>query len=98
MNKPDLSFIRVGEHDFNSIDGDEEDIVVERIFKHPSYNQQTVDNDIAVLKLSRAAKFGKYVGPVCLPQQGSSVAVGTNCYITGDRVYEANFSKISDFK
>jgi len=75
--------VRVGEHNVRENDGDEEDIVVERIFKHPSYNKRVINNDIAVLKLSRAAKFGKYVSSACLPQHGASVAEGTHCYITG---------------
>lgn len=74
---------RVGEHDRRSSDGDEDDIVVERIFKHPSYNSRVINNDIAVLKLSRSARFGKYVSPACLPQHGQAVPVGTHCYITG---------------
>ena len=81
-------FSRVGEHDLDVDDGDEEDIPVEKIFKHTSYNPQTINNDIAILKLSRAAKFGKFVSAACLPQQGVSVVVGTNCYITGNKIYE----------
>ena len=83
---------RVGEHNVNVKDGDEEDIVVERIFKHPSYNKRVINNDIAVLKLSRAAKFGKYVSSACLPQHGASVAEGAHCYITGIKLAKYNMS------
>eukprot|EP00795_Rhopilema_esculentum_P002362 gene2362-18002_t len=78
---------RVGEHDRRSNDGNEQDIQVSRIFKHPSYSRRVINNDIALLKLSKPAKYGKYVSPVCLPQHGADVPVGTHCYITGKFYY-----------
>eukprot|EP00112_Aurelia_sp_Birch-Aquarium-sp1_P004750 Seg154.8 transcript_id=Seg154.8/GoldUCD/mRNA.D3Y31 product="Chymotrypsinogen 2" protein_id=Seg154.8/GoldUCD/D3Y31 len=75
--------VRVGEHNSRSNEGSEDNIVVERIFKHPSYDRRVINNDIALLKLSRSARYSKYVSPACLPQQGASVPVGSNCYITG---------------
>ncbi len=35
------------------------------------------------MKLATPVQFGKYVKPVCLPNQGENVPVGTECYITG---------------
>ena len=72
---------RLGEHDRNRREGSEEDIKVERIITHPSWNRRTMNNDIALMKLSKPAKMGKYVLPVCLPS--GDVTVGTECYITG---------------
>jgi secreted trypsin-like serine protease len=40
---------------------------VERIFSHPLYNAQTVENDITILRLSEPVQFNKYVQPACLP-------------------------------
>ena len=76
-------FRRVGEHDTRINDGDEVDIKVQKIFKHPNYNSRKINNDIALLKLSQPAIFNTYVSPACLPPQGVDIAVGTNCFITG---------------
>lgn len=73
--------IGVGEHNRNMREGSEEDIPVSKIFSHPSYQRSTLNNDIAIIKLSRPVKFGKFVSPVCLPD--NDVPVGTECYITG---------------
>ena len=34
---------------------------------HENFNQKTLENDIALLKLSQDAKFTKSVHPACLP-------------------------------
>merc|ERR1711872_753554 len=77
--------VRVGEHRTSTTsDGnDHKDIAVEKIITHRSYSSRTIDNDIALMKLATPVQFGKYVKPVCLPNQGENVPVGTECYITG---------------
>ena len=42
---------------------------------------QTLENDIALIKLKNPAKYNKYAYPICLPED--HVPVGYNCYITG---------------
>ena len=80
-----FSFFRVGEHQFTtSSEGKHTDIQVEKIIAHPSYSRKTLDNDIALMKLSRPAIFGKFVKPVCLPNHKQDVPVGTQCFITGE--------------
>ncbi len=77
-------FDRVGEHiTSTSSDGQHQDMAVEKIISHPSYSRNTIDSDIALMKLATPVKFGTYVKPVCLPKQGQNVPVGTSCYITG---------------
>ncbi|XP_028396414.1 MAM and LDL-receptor class A domain-containing protein 2-like [Dendronephthya gigantea] len=75
--------IRLGEHSFNSNEGHEVDSRVERVIVHPGYSR--LNNDIALVKLSRKISFKPQLRPVCLPQQGVSVDEnsGQNCYITG---------------
>ncbi len=41
--------------------------IVERIFKHPGYNDKTIENDITILRLAQPVQFNKYVQPACLP-------------------------------
>lgn len=37
---------------------------------HPRYNQNTFNNDIAVLKLDQEVKYSNDIRPVCLPEKG----------------------------
>uniref|UniRef100_A0A1Y1KKA9 limulus clotting factor C n=2 Tax=Photinus pyralis TaxID=7054 RepID=A0A1Y1KKA9_PHOPY len=55
--------VRLNEHDLSSIDGRELELTVQKVFTHPRFNHQTVDNDIALLRLPRAVSLT----PVCLP-------------------------------
>jgi len=73
--------VRVGEHDFNRVEGSEVDHQVERVFRHPNYNPRTFENDIAIFKLARPVKYNRFVKPACLPS--GVVSVGSSCYITG---------------
>merc|ERR1719297_436508 len=50
--------------------------------KHPLYRSQTsYDNDLMLLRVDPPFDFGPGVGAACLPQ--TSVAAGTECWITG---------------
>lgn len=40
---------------------------VAKTFKHPDFNRQTMDNDIALLRLETPAPFSQYILPICLP-------------------------------
>uniref|UniRef100_A0A671S0M4 Peptidase S1 domain-containing protein n=1 Tax=Sinocyclocheilus anshuiensis TaxID=1608454 RepID=A0A671S0M4_9TELE len=53
------------------------------IIVHPSYNSQTSDNDIALLRLSSSVTFNDYIKPVCLAAQNSAFPSGTSSWITG---------------
>ncbi|MCJ8729129.1 hypothetical protein PDJAM_G00102700 [Pangasius djambal] len=56
---------------------------VTQIVLHPSYNNATQNNDIALLRLNSSVNFTDYIRPVCLAGQGSSFPGGTNCWISG---------------
>jgi len=49
--------------------------------KHENYNPDTVNFDIAVLRLPTPLTFNNYVQPICLPS--SPIPAGTNCVVTG---------------
>jgi hypothetical protein len=42
---------------------------VEEVFVHPSFNSDTLDNDIALIKLEKRVELGHYVGLACLPER-----------------------------
>ena len=40
---------------------------VQQIIRHGSFNEETLENDIAILRLSDSVVFNTFVHPVCLP-------------------------------
>ncbi|KAK2848576.1 hypothetical protein Q5P01_008410 [Channa striata] len=56
---------------------------VAQVIKHASYNANTMNNDITLLKLSSAVTFTNYIMPVCVAATGSTFHSGTNVWITG---------------
>uniref|UniRef100_H3D158 Zgc:100868 n=1 Tax=Tetraodon nigroviridis TaxID=99883 RepID=H3D158_TETNG len=56
---------------------------VAQIISHPSYNSQTFDNDLALLRLSSAVTFTAYIQPVCLAAPGSTFYADVNSWVTG---------------
>ncbi|XP_051530639.1 testisin-like [Myxocyprinus asiaticus] len=56
---------------------------VKLIIKHPSYDPNTNDNDIALLKLSSSVTFTDFIRPVCLAADNSVFHSGTESWITG---------------
>lgn len=50
---------------------------------HPNYHNPTINNDVALLKLSRPAQLNSKVGLICLPNQGDRIPAGRNCWMTG---------------
>uniref|UniRef100_A0A8C5LB88 Transmembrane protease, serine 9 n=1 Tax=Jaculus jaculus TaxID=51337 RepID=A0A8C5LB88_JACJA len=56
---------------------------VARIAKHPLYNADTADFDVAVLELAQPLPFGRYIQPACLPAAGHIFQTGKKCLISG---------------
>ena len=48
---------------------------------HPKYNPGRLENDIALLKLAKFAKFNQYVRSACLPTKDAPI--GDDCFVTG---------------
>ncbi|RZF47746.1 hypothetical protein LSTR_LSTR006010 [Laodelphax striatellus] len=79
-------YIRLGEYDLASKEGSELEFKVERAIKHTAYDSDTVDNDIALLKLpaSSGAPSGRLPTPVCLPRDYQALPPTTSlCTIIG---------------
>ncbi|XP_027056439.1 zinc metalloproteinase nas-15-like [Pocillopora damicornis] len=80
---PSNYVIRLGDHNRHRNEGTEQNIGASRVIKHPQYDSRRINNDIALLKLSRAANINDRVLPACLPRANYIVPAGTTCYITG---------------
>uniref|UniRef100_A0A3B3DTV4 Si:dkey-32n7.7 n=1 Tax=Oryzias melastigma TaxID=30732 RepID=A0A3B3DTV4_ORYME len=50
---------------------------------HPDFGGRTLDNDIALLRLSSPVTFTHYIRPVCLAASGSVFNNGTGSWVTG---------------
>nr|XP_033779884.1 trypsin-like [Geotrypetes seraphini] len=73
--------VRLGEHNIEASEGTEQFIDSAKVIRHASYNSRTLDNDIMLVKLSRAATLNAYVQPVALPS--NCVTTGTQCLVSG---------------
>ncbi|KAL9970715.1 hypothetical protein ACROYT_G023128 [Oculina patagonica] len=56
---------------------------LKQLFKHEGFSMRHLKNDIALLQLEQPIAASDKVSTVCLPDSGSQVAAGTQCYITG---------------
>jgi len=69
-------------------EGHHEDIPAAKIFRHPDYSEETNDNDIALLKLSKSLDLNGngYINAVCLPEEDmedKTYEVGKSCVAAG---------------
>ncbi|XP_077406772.1 transmembrane protease serine 9-like [Vanacampus margaritifer] len=56
---------------------------VDTIILHPGFNIFSLDNDIALLRLSSPVTFTDYIRPVCLASNSSVFNNGTDSWVTG---------------
>uniref|UniRef100_A0A673HTZ1 Tryptase-like n=1 Tax=Sinocyclocheilus rhinocerous TaxID=307959 RepID=A0A673HTZ1_9TELE len=68
---------------FSGVNANEISRNVTTIIVHTSYDRNTNNNDIALLRLSSAVTFNNYIRPVCLAAQNSVFPSGTSSWITG---------------
>ena len=72
---------RMGAH---QITDTAQELEVEQIINHENYNSPMgMANDLALLKLKKAATLGAGVGTICLPDINHPLLEGKTCYITG---------------
>merc|ERR1711971_1476930 len=81
----DAIYVRVGDHDLTQKYGSPgaQTLRVATTYIHHNHNSQTLDNDIAILKLHGEADLKEGVCLVCLPARGTSQATGKKCTVTG---------------
>jgi len=68
LQSGDVLYVVLGDHDrSSSTDAASQQIAVESVHDHKDYNDNTMDNDVSLLKLSRTITFTNSISPVCLP-------------------------------
>lgn len=85
MRSGDAIYVRVGDHDLTRKYGSPgaQTLRVATTYIHHNHNSQTLDNDIALLKLHGQAELKDGVCLVCLPARGVNHAAGKRCTVTG---------------
>lgn len=85
MRSGDAIYVRVGDHDLTRKYGSPgaQTLRVATTYIHHNHNSQTLDNDIALLKLHGQAELKDGVCLVCLPGRGVSHTAGKRCTVTG---------------
>ncbi|XP_004714011.1 anionic trypsin-like [Echinops telfairi] len=73
--------VRLGEHNIDVLEGDEQFIDSVKVIRHPRYSSWTLDNDIMLIKLSSKATINARVAAVALPS--ACAPAGTMCLISG---------------
>ncbi|XP_061667151.1 serine protease 33-like isoform X2 [Syngnathoides biaculeatus] len=56
---------------------------VARIIIHPDYDNETLQNDVTLMRLSSPLVFSDYIRPVCMASNSSAFNNGTRCWGTG---------------
>ncbi|XP_028907964.1 transmembrane protease serine 9 [Ornithorhynchus anatinus] len=64
-------------------DGGTVKVGISQIVKHPFYNMDTADFDVAVLELRHPLPFNKRIQPVCLPAATHIFPASKRCLISG---------------
>ncbi|KAK3880529.1 hypothetical protein Pcinc_014982 [Petrolisthes cinctipes] len=81
----DAIYVRVGDHDLTTKFGSPgaQTLRVATTYIHHNHNSQTLDNDIALLKLYGHAELQEGVCLACLPARGVNQVAGSRCTVTG---------------
>ncbi|XP_051007564.1 anionic trypsin-2-like [Acomys russatus] len=72
--------VRLGEHNINVLEGNEQFVIAAKIIKHRNFNSRTLNNDIMLIKLSSPVTLNARVSTVALPT--FCARAGTWCLIS----------------
>ncbi|XP_040014380.1 serine protease 27-like [Xiphias gladius] len=75
--------VYLGRETQEGLNSNEKSVTVSRIIRHPDYNKDTHENDIALLELSSTVEFTNYIRPVCLAAGNSTFPAGRTSWVTG---------------
>nr|XP_012148872.1 PREDICTED: vitamin K-dependent protein C isoform X1 [Megachile rotundata]XP_012148873.1 PREDICTED: vitamin K-dependent protein C isoform X1 [Megachile rotundata] len=76
-------YVRIGEHDLTVKEGTELELRVDSVTVHPEYDVDTVDNDIAMLRLPVTLTTSPSRGVACLPAPNQPLPANQLCTIIG---------------
>ncbi|XP_066586306.1 coagulation factor X isoform X2 [Prorops nasuta] len=76
-------YVRIGEHDLTVKEGTELEFRVDSIIIHPKYDAETVDNDLALLRLPVTLTKTASRGIACLPTPNQPLPTNQLCTIIG---------------
>ncbi|XP_030073308.1 neutrophil elastase [Microcaecilia unicolor] len=79
---PSFVTIVLGAHSLSANEATRQTFRISRIFEN-GFNPRTLENDILVVKLNRAADLNATVQTVKLPKQNQTVPTGTQCVTAG---------------
>ncbi|XP_077482265.1 uncharacterized protein LOC144092954 [Stigmatopora argus] len=85
FSSPDTSglAISLGRHNLVGNNSKELNKTVNKIVLHPDFDIFSLENDIALLRLSSPVTFTDHISPVCLAASGSVFNNGTESWVTG---------------
>ena len=75
--------IRIGDHNLSNSEGSERNVRLLSDFVHQDFDINTIDSDIALIKLKRPVTVDRYVNIACLPQPRDLLPPNTLCYAIG---------------
>jgi len=76
--------VAAGEHDVQAdVETKKAQAIKVTVIAHPQYNKDTIDNDIAILKLEKDITFNSNVVPACLPTDKSKTYAGQTAVVSG---------------
>jgi len=76
--------VKLGDHDINTNSETKTiDVKVAQIIKHKDFSQQTLHNDVAILRLAKPVTYNKNVRPVCMKGSGATVRKDTLATVVG---------------
>eukprot|EP00058_Branchiostoma_floridae_P010524 XP_002596012.1 hypothetical protein BRAFLDRAFT_123740 [Branchiostoma floridae] len=81
---PSRYTVVLGKHFSDGSSTSQEEYSVSKVIVHEEYDDNALNKDLTLLKLSRPAVLGQYIQTVCLPQSASDdPPAGTTCVTTG---------------
>jgi len=97
-------FVRVGDLDYRVDEGTEQLFRIERHIEHEDFNNSTLRNDIALIKIlenkkGKCAAFNKHVQPACLPKTDPVTGRwSSRCHVSGWGSMEKTQEDLNSFK
>ncbi|XP_038214655.1 serine protease 7 [Zerene cesonia] len=62
-----------------------QEILVEAAYPNPGFSDKKInrEDDIALVRLARRARYSGFVQPICLPDSNQRISAGTSVYVAG---------------